>query len=149
VECAFQGSKVFEDGGPFTDMFAMAPRDAKRDERLQTSGRLIGFRFMERDWALEPQTAFYDWVYISALIARKDLAEGLSKYSAFTDIEFNPEKSINCQAVFCGSVCVVAEGEPLGTGDIIAEGVSELPPIAICQQRTPERHCAASAILKA
>jgi hypothetical protein len=98
VECAFQGSKVFEDGGPFTDMFAMAPRDAKRDERLQTSGRLIGFRFMERDWALEPQTAFYDWVYISALIARKDLAEGLSKYSAFTDIEFNPEKSINCQA---------------------------------------------------
>jgi hypothetical protein len=48
--------------------------------------------------ALEPQTAFYDWVYISALIARKDLAEGLSKYSAFTDIEFNPEKSINCQA---------------------------------------------------
>jgi hypothetical protein len=98
VECAFQGSKIFEDGGPSTDMFAMAPRDAKRDERLQRSGRLTGFRFMGRDWGLEPQTAFYDWLYISALEARKDLAEGLLKYSAFTDIEFNPEKSINCQA---------------------------------------------------
>lgn len=98
VECAFQGSKVFEHGGPFTYMFAMAPRDAKRDDRLQTSGRLTGFRFMGRDWGLEPQTAFYDWLYISALKARRDLAEGLSKYSAFTDIEFNPEKSINCQA---------------------------------------------------
>ncbi len=98
VECAFQGSKVFEKAGPFTDMFAMAPRDAKRDERLQTSGRLTGFRFMGRDWGLEPQTAFYDWLYISALKGRKDLADRLAGYSAFTDIEFNPEKSINCQA---------------------------------------------------
>ena len=29
---------------------------------------------------------------------RQDLAEKICDYNAFTDIEFNPEKSINCQA---------------------------------------------------
>ncbi len=31
VECAFQGSKVFERGGPFTDLFGMTSREAKMD----------------------------------------------------------------------------------------------------------------------
>jgi hypothetical protein len=98
VECAFQGSKVFEQGGPFTDIYSLTSREAKRDERLRTSGRLTGFHFAGAHWALEPQTAFYDWLYINALKTRKDLAEQLSDYSAFTDIEFSPLKSINCQA---------------------------------------------------
>ena len=34
VECAFQGSKVFEHGGPFVDLYARRPLDAKRDARL-------------------------------------------------------------------------------------------------------------------
>lgn len=98
VECAFQGSKVFEQGGPFTDIYAMSSREAKRDERLRVSGRLTGFDFANVQWPLEPQTAFYDWLYISALKHRADLADQLSEYSAFTDIEFSPQKSINCQA---------------------------------------------------
>jgi len=98
VECAFQGSKVFEQGGPFTEIYRFTSRDAKRDERLRTSGRLTGFNFMETDWPLEPQTAFYDWLYINALKSRKDLSEQLADYCAFTDIEFSPQKSINCQA---------------------------------------------------
>ncbi|KHL24173.1 hypothetical protein PK98_15310 [Croceibacterium mercuriale] len=99
VECAFQGSKVFADGGPFTDLFDATSRDAKRDERLQSSGRLTGFRFMDgRDWGLEPQSAFYDWLYLNALAGRPDLAAEVLRHEAFTDIEFNPEKSINCQA---------------------------------------------------
>lgn len=98
VECAFQGSKVFEHGGPFVDMFDMTSREAKKDERLRSSGRLIGFRFFGTDWGLEPQTAFYDWLYINALKKQPSMTEQLLKYSAFTDIEFNPERSINCQA---------------------------------------------------
>ncbi|MGL4871695.1 MAG: DarT1-associated NADAR antitoxin family protein [Aeromonas veronii] len=98
VECAFQGSKVFEHGGPFTDIFEMTSREAKKDERLRSSGRLIGFRFFGYDWGLEPQTAFYDWLYINALYKQPHLSEQLLTYSAFTDIEFNPERSINCQA---------------------------------------------------
>lgn len=98
VECAFQGSKVFEQGGPYSDIYGMSSREAKRDNRLRTSGRLTGFRFLGLDWPLEPQTAFYDWLYISALGQDAVLTERLADYSAFTDIEFNPEKSINCQA---------------------------------------------------
>lgn len=98
VECAFQGSKIFELGGPYRDIFEMTARDAKRDPRLQTSGRLKGFNFMDDDWGLEPQTAFYDWLYIKALMSNQGLAKQASEYSAFTDIEFNPERSINCQA---------------------------------------------------
>ncbi|MBU6520483.1 hypothetical protein KOL70_21240 [Pantoea sp. B270] len=98
IECAFQGSKVFQRGGPFTDMFEMTPREAKKDKRLLTSGRLTGFKFFGTEWELEPQTAFYDWLYISALRKQKELADQVVAYSAFTDIEFNPERSINCQA---------------------------------------------------
>jgi hypothetical protein len=98
VECAYQGSKVFEQGGPYTDIFNLTSREAKKDERLHSSGRLTGFHFFGTDWELEPQTAFYDWIYINALRKQPAIADQLVGYSAFTDIEFNPERSINCQA---------------------------------------------------
>ncbi|MDI3373700.1 hypothetical protein QLG06_04955 [Pseudomonas sp. V104_6] len=99
VECAFQGSKVFERGGPYKDLFAKTSREAKLDDRIKNSGRLLKFSFYGADWELEPRTAFYDWLYINALRKQSDdLIDELLSYSAFTDIEFNPEKSINCQA---------------------------------------------------
>lgn len=98
VECAYQGSKVFEQGGPYTDIYSLTAREAKRDERLHTSGQLIGFRFFNREWPLEPPTAFYDWLYINTLLLNIELIEQLEGYSAFTDIEFNPQRSVNCQA---------------------------------------------------
>lgn len=98
VECAYQGSKVFERGGPYVDIFDMTSREAKKDDRLRSSGRLTGFRFFGVDWGLEPQTAFYDWLYINTLKKQSSVTEQLLDYSAFTDIEFNPERSINCQA---------------------------------------------------
>ncbi|WP_109096914.1 hypothetical protein [Azospirillum sp. TSH64] len=98
VECAFQGSKVFERGGPYTDLYEKTSREAKKDERLITSGDLKGFRFFGVEWALEPQTAFYDWLYINTLRKNQELSDNLEAYSAFSDIEFNPSRSINCQA---------------------------------------------------
>ncbi len=105
VECAFQGSKVFEQGGPFRDLYSATAGDAKRDARLQTSGALKAFDFEGQQWPLEPRTAFYDWIYLSALREQPQLADGLNRYGGFTDIEFNPSKSVNCQArsvaLFC------------------------------------------------
>ena len=98
VECAFQSSKIFENGGPFLDILNATSREAKKDERLKTSWQLKKFSFYGIDWALEPLTAFYDWLYINALNFNSEYHEELLKYEAFTDIEFNPEKSINCQA---------------------------------------------------
>lgn len=98
VECAFQGSKVFSAGGPFPDLFEASSLAAKRDPRLQSSGRLTAFRYFGTDWPLEPRTAFYDWLYLNALVKNPQLSEQLSAFDGFSDIEFNPQKSINCQA---------------------------------------------------
>ena len=98
VECAFQGSKVFERGGPFTDLLEKSSRQAKQDPRLQASGRLTGFHFDGVDWPLEPPTVFYDWIYILALQHSDGLLPAAAVYDGFTDIEFNPARSINCQA---------------------------------------------------
>lgn len=98
VECAFQASKVFERGGPFIDLLDATPLAAKRDSRLTNSGHLRAFQFFGTDWPIEPQTVFYDWIYLNALHKQPELAEVVLAHEAFTDIAFNPEKSINCQA---------------------------------------------------
>lgn len=99
VECAYQGSKVFENGGPYDDLYFVSSKSAKTDERLQTSGELIGFNFCGEDFPTEPKTAFYDWLYITALYQKKkDLMQQLESYQGFSDIVFNPSKSLNCQA---------------------------------------------------
>nr|WP_314464295.1 hypothetical protein [uncultured Novosphingobium sp.] len=105
VECAFQAGKVFQDGGPFLDLLHMTPRDAKRDPRLRESGQLTTFRFDGEEWPIEPQTAFYDWLYITALLDKPELAKPILAHQAFTDIEFNPQQSINCQA-YSVAMCV-------------------------------------------
>lgn len=102
LECAFQGSKVFEKGGPYVELYNFDPREAKRDDRLRSSGKLISFQLDSILFPSEPKTAFYDWIYIRALAHHeKYLRENLLNYDGFTDIEFNPEKSINCQARSC------------------------------------------------
>ncbi|VVN94658.1 hypothetical protein PS718_02175 [Pseudomonas fluorescens] len=98
VECAFQASKTFENGGPFVDILDKNSREAKKDERLKTSGRLTAFRFYQNTWPLEPKTLFYDWLYINALSNNESIARAILNYKCFTDIEFNHERSINCQA---------------------------------------------------
>lgn len=98
VESAFQGSKVFENGGPYKDIIGKSAREAKKDERLKSSGRVLGFEFFGEEFPSLPRTAFYDWLYINALQQNEHLAKKLLSFSGFTDIEFNPEKSINCQA---------------------------------------------------
>lgn len=98
LENIFQSSKVFEHGGPYRDLLSLHPKDAKRDERLTTSGNLIYFNLNDIIWELNPKTMFYDWIYIKALSRNKQLSYDILKYDAFTDIEFNHKKSVNCQA---------------------------------------------------
>ena len=99
VECAYQGSKVFEKGGPYHDLYSVSSRTAKTDERLRNSGEVIAFSFYGEDFPIEPQTAFYDWLYMTALCQKQsNLANELKPYQGFSDIFFNPKLSINCQA---------------------------------------------------
>jgi hypothetical protein len=98
VENAFQASKVFQHGGPYLDLLQATPREAKKYPQLSTSGDLKEFRLEGQDWPTWPLTAFYDWLYLSALRQSPRLAEQLLAFDGFTDIEFNPERSLNCQA---------------------------------------------------
>lgn len=98
LENVFQSSKVFEHGGPYRDLLDVHPRDAKKNERLKSSGKLIGFNLNGEDWELEPRSMFYDWIYMQALRRDSKLSSAILEYNAFTDIEFNHNKSINCQA---------------------------------------------------
>ena len=59
------------------------------------------FRYQGIEYPLFPKTAFYDYIYIKALLNNKSIYEELIKYDVFTDIEFNEKKSINCQARTC------------------------------------------------
>ncbi len=101
VECIFQGGKVFEKGGPYLDLLEATPREAKKDPRIHESGRIIAFEFEGQRFPTEPKTMFYDYIYITALEENFDLSDQLIYYDGFTDIEFNPDKSINCQARSC------------------------------------------------
>lgn len=98
VESAFQGSKVFENGGPYIDLLSQTSRQAKKDMRLKNSGKLISFVYGGKTFPIEPKTYFYNWLYINALHLHLQLSTEILNYDAFTDIAFNPQKSINCQA---------------------------------------------------
>jgi hypothetical protein len=99
LENAFQGSKIFTDGGPYQDLYDAEPGDARRDPRVRNSGKIIAFRFGSTTYPSEPTTGFYDWLYLRALHTHASwLRDRTSMYAGYTDIEFNPERSINCQA---------------------------------------------------
>jgi len=98
LENIFQSSKVFEHGGPYLDLLSVMPWEAKKDNRLKESGKLVSFCYEGTTFPLFPITFFYDWIYINALSQNEELAAGIMRYDAFTDIEYNPKKSLNCQA---------------------------------------------------
>ena len=97
VESLFQGSKVFKDKGPFHDIYSKNSYEAKKDERLK--GDLVEFDFEGARYPILPRTFFYDWLYLNVLNQNdQQLKNAILRYNAFTDIEFNPVKSLNCQA---------------------------------------------------
>lgn len=100
LENVFQSAKVFENGGPYLDLLEVPPKEAKRDIRLRNSGRLQAFRYQDEDFPLIPQTVFYDYIYLAAVRESlpADEIRGILSYQYFTDIEFNPARSVNTQA---------------------------------------------------
>jgi len=113
VECAYQGSKRFDVGGPFRDLYHANSLDAKRDARIRNSKqRLVDFSYFAEDWPLVPDSLFYDWLYLSALtqVQNVSLLEYIVRHDAFTDIEFNPAKAISCQASSAAKIVGLSKG---------------------------------------
>jgi hypothetical protein len=113
LECAFQGSKVFEKGGPYTDLYFVSSLKAKRDPRLRDSGQLTCFRFQGVEFPVLPKTGFYDWLYLRAISCYPKYLSAIRTYTGFTDIEFNPTRSINCQARSCAIAVSLERKGPL------------------------------------
>ena len=104
VESIYQSSKTFTDGGPFLDIAWKSSLEAKKDERLKTSGNLVHFEHEGVIWPLLSSPNFYDYLYISALSQSKFVSE-IEIYEAFSDFAYSTRigkakkgRSWNCQA---------------------------------------------------
>jgi hypothetical protein len=64
VESAYQGSKCFTKGGPFTDLYEQSPWEAKSDRRRSHAGKLVDYEFSGESWPADPGRPFmtgYTW----------------------------------------------------------------------------------------
>ena len=100
IESIYQSSKVFEDNSQYEHILSWSPLDAKKFIRT-INKRIISFKLENKSYPIIPSTVFYDWIYLRAIKQNLNLMNFLLDFNAFTDIEFNHEKSINCQARSC------------------------------------------------
>ena len=103
VEALYQGSKVFEKGGPHHELYNYTGLAAKKKLREKTLGGIIGFNYEGVEFACDPKDAFYNWLYCSILCDEKnrELSETIIndyEFFGYTDIFFNHETQKACQA---------------------------------------------------
>jgi hypothetical protein len=134
LESAFQGSKVFEHAGPFKDLYESNAQAAKRDPRLRNSGRITGFEFEGSRFPTEPKTAFYDWLYIKSLYPHREWCARLNVFAGFTDIEFNPKRSIACQARSCALFLALCRRNLI---DKAVESAAEFVQLLVAHEYSP------------
>ena len=101
VENVYQASKAFRHGGPYVDLLGVTPVEAKRDPRLRDSGELVFFELEKKKYPTEPVFLFYNWLYLITLLENPKEAAAIRDCDAYCDIEFNPDRQINCQARAC------------------------------------------------
>ncbi|HQJ40787.1 MAG: hypothetical protein KBA47_03105 [Caldisericia bacterium] len=119
VESAYQGSKVFEDGGPYIEIYKKGSSEAKKEIATQNDSVLLAFDFFGDKWPNKPYTAFYNWLYINALNQQNNIIKTLMNFDGYSDISFNPNKSINCQAYSCALYVALFKREILQ--DVISD----------------------------
>ncbi len=114
VESLFQSSKVFKNYGRVNQDLDLDAKVVKRQVRsIEVDDKLIEFDFLGVKFPLLPRTYFYNWLYVNALFQNTELSNFILQYDAFTDINFNPNKSINCQAEACSIFLYLAKNSLL------------------------------------
>ena len=104
VESLYQGSKVFEKGGPYKDLYGKKSFEAKGDERLKKSGKLTGFDFGGRKFDAGQDHNFYNWLYLNSLVREMpDIGSQIGKYKGFTDIYGKSGNAMQSEAVAIAS----------------------------------------------
>ena len=99
LEKMFYAAKIFKHGVQLKVLLFMPARQARSDIRLKKRSALIRFISNGKTWPSIPKTIFYDYQYLDTIKQNPSLSADLINYNAFTDIEFNPKKSFNYQAI--------------------------------------------------
>lgn len=99
VETLYQGSKVYSDGYIAHDLYDADSRTAKKLSQ-ENHGRISGFNYFGTEYPTEPDSIFYDYIYLKALLANYGNSM-VTTATCFTDIQQNME-ALACQArSFC------------------------------------------------
>ncbi len=98
VESIYQSSKKGKKGGPHPEWLTKTSKEVKKLIKEADIGDLHLYQYGQNFWPAEPVESFFTWLYIQGLMQRVGTIEELAKYDGFTDIYFNPKKTINCQA---------------------------------------------------
>lgn len=117
VETVYQGSKIYAgQHRSDNDRYFLQPREArKRAREHEACHDLSGWAIGNYYFNLDSGTDFYDWLYLGALYQQLELLRKLLQYDCFTDIEFNPKKSLACQA----RSAALARSEYLSRGSLL------------------------------
>lgn len=101
IENIFQASKVFKGNIQYLKLLDLPPNKVKSELRKlsdEVPKDIVGFKYNGIEFSTTPISAFYDYLYIKALLVSNLDLDKVIIYDWFTDIAFNPKKSINCQA---------------------------------------------------
>lgn len=76
----------------------MTVEDVYQGSKIIRDGKIEGFRCGNSYFENNPYGMYYDYIYMLALYQHPELIKQINDYIIFTDIEFNPNKSLNTQA---------------------------------------------------
>lgn len=100
LEAVYQASKVYEGNiGPHPEMYTRPGGEVKSELKAKTIGlKIVGYNFNGVTYPAEPKHDFYYNLVLRSFAEHPDLGNAVMDYDCFTDITFNPDKGINCQA---------------------------------------------------
>jgi len=121
----YHGSMVFTGGGPFLDLYGMSEEEIVGDKRLTSSGKHVGFRFMDLEWGTKSETLFYDWLAIHAIHRYQKLRLETPRFKGFTEIGCHPRARSVCHARSCALYVALEKkkllDEVVGSQDLFIE----------------------------
>ena len=99
VESVYQAAKCYGAGGP-AERPSPNGYEAKRiDRQRRAAGSLRGFQHKATFWPAVSGSAFYDRLWIKAVVTiHADRIEDLKSYDAYSDQFHRPGRSVACQA---------------------------------------------------
>lgn len=69
-----------------------------QSSKVYNDNHITGFKFNNTVFENNPYGMYYDYIYMVALYQNKDYHKIIDDYYLFTDLFFNPNKSLNTQA---------------------------------------------------